>query len=212
MSYRELAEHLRSVGSKVANHHEKMEGIPLAKVAQSLQNAVIRFEKKLDDFLEGRGPGIRELEELLRSPQAKAHLPLPGLSIISQSLFGEKLKADKLTGAKKEFFERVKKEQVGEKAVTVLKDFFFQAAQMPPPGEDKVSLQNELLRLGSLSEEELAFEFSHRLKSPSVLKNLARANSLPIPRNSRKAELIETITHYARRAHSNIAHRKTERT
>jgi hypothetical protein len=210
MSYQELAGHLHSVGSKVANHHEKMEGIPLAKAAQSLQNAILRFEKKLDDFLEGRGPGIRELEELLKSPQAKAHLPLPGLNIISQSLLGEKLKADKLAAAKKEFFERVKKEGVGERGVTVLKDFFFKAAQMPPPGEDKVSLQNELLRLGSLSEEELEFEFSHRLKSPSILKGLARANSLPISRNPKKAELIETITHYARRAHANIAHRKAE--
>ncbi len=210
MSYKELAEHLRSVGSKVAEHHEKMEGIPLAKAAQSLQNSVLRFEKKLDDFLEGRGPGIRELEELLKSPQAKAHLPLPGLNIISQSLFGEKLKADKPAGAKKEFFERVKKEQAGEKAVAVLKDFFFKAAQMPPPGEDKVSLQNELLRLGSLPDEELKFEFSHRLKSLPILKGLARANSLPISRNSRKAELVEIITHYARRAHANIAHRATE--
>ena len=210
MSYQALGEHLRSVGSKVAAHHEKMEGIPLARAAQSLQNALFRFENKLDDFLEGQGPGIRELAELLKSPQAKAHLPLPGLNIVYQSLFGEKVRADKLAGAKKEFFERVKKEQSGEKAVRVLKDFFFQAAQMPPPGDDKVSLQNELLRLGSLSGEELEFEFSHRLKSPTILKNLARANSLPIPRSPKKAELVEIITHYARRAHENIAHRATE--
>lgn len=116
MSYKELAEHLPSLGGKVAEHHEKMEGIPLAKAAQGLQNSVLRFEKKLDDFLEGRGPGIRGLEEMLKSPQAKAHLPLPGLNIISQSLFGEKLKSDKPAEGKRELFERVKKEQAGEKA------------------------------------------------------------------------------------------------
>lgn len=207
MSYRELAEHLRLVGNKVANQHEKLEGIPLAKAAEGLEKAILRFEKRLDDFLGGRGPGIQELEELLKSPQAKAHLPLPGLNIISQNLFGEKLKADKLAAAKKELFERVKKEQAGEKSVQVLRDFFFKAAQMPPPPEDKVSLQNELLRLGGLSEEELKFEFSRRLKSLSILKNLAKANSLPISRNPKKDELIEVITHYARRAHANIAHR-----
>jgi hypothetical protein len=88
-----------------------------------------------------------------------------------------------------------------------LKDFFVQAAQIVPPPEDKVSLQNELLRLGSLPEEELKFEFSHRLKSLSILKNLAKANSLPISRSPKKADLIDVITHYARRAHANIAHR-----
>jgi hypothetical protein len=57
----------------------ELEGIPLAKAAESLEKAVLRFEKRLDDFLGGRGPGIQELEELLKSPQAKAHLALPGL-------------------------------------------------------------------------------------------------------------------------------------
>jgi hypothetical protein len=155
MSYKDLADHLQLLGSKVINHHEKLEGIPLAKAAESLEKAVLRFEKRLDDFLGGRGPGIQDLEELLKSPQAKAHLPLPGLNIISQEIFGGTLKADKVAAAKKEFFERVKKEQVGEKAVAVIKEFFFRAAQMPPPPEDKVSMQNELLRLGGLPDEEL---------------------------------------------------------
>jgi hypothetical protein len=88
-----------------------------------------------------------------------------------------------------------------------LKEFFLKAAQMPPPPEDKVSMQNELLRLGALPDEELQFEFSHRLKSVAVLKKLANANSLPISRNAKRGELIEKITHYARRANINIAHR-----
>jgi hypothetical protein len=207
MSYKELAEHLRSVGSKVVSHHEKLEGIPLAKAAESLEKAVLRFEKRLDDFLGARGPGIRELEEMLKSPQAKAHLSLPGLNIISQKIFGETLKSDKLAAAKKEFFERVKKEQRGEKAVAVIKEFFFKAAQMPPSPEDKVSMQNELLRLGSLPDEELQYEFSHRLKAVALLKKLANANSLPVSRNAKRGELVEKITHYARRAYANIAHR-----
>jgi hypothetical protein len=207
MSYKELAEHLQSLGSKVSYNQEKLEGIPLAKAAENLEKAVLRFGKKLDDFLGGRGPGIRDLEELLKSPQAKAHLPLPGLNIISQKIFGEIPKADKPAAAKKEFFERVKKEQVGEKAVAVIKEFFFKAAQMPPPPEDKVSMQNELLRLGGLPDEELQYEFSHRLKSVALLRKLASANSLPGSRNAKRAELVEKITHYARRAYANIAHR-----
>jgi hypothetical protein len=62
-----------------------------------------------------------------------------------------------------------------------------QAAEMPPPPEDKVSLQNELFRLGGLPDEELQYEFSHRLKSVALLKKLANANSLPVARSAKRA-------------------------
>lgn len=207
MSYQELADQLSALGKKVADHQQKLEGIPLAKAAESLAKAASRFGKKLDDFLGGRGPGIQELEELLKSPQARAHLPLPGLNLISKDLFSERLKAERLPAARKEFLEAVKREQVGDKAVAVLREFFFKAAQMPPPPADKEAMQQELLRLGGLSDDELKLEFSHRLKSVSILKKLANANSLPVSRSAKKPELIEVITHYARRAYTNIAHR-----
>jgi hypothetical protein len=207
MSYDELAKQLGILERKVAENHEKLEGIPLAKAAESLAKAALRFEKKLDDFLGGRGPGIQELEELLKSPQAKAHLPLPGLNLISKDLFGERLRSERLPAAKKEFMEKVKKEKAGERAVALLREFFFKAAQAPPPPPDKEAMQQELLRLGGLSEDEMNLEFSHRLKSIAVLKRLAQANSLPVSRSAKKAELIEVITHYARRAYANIAHR-----
>jgi hypothetical protein len=207
MSYDELAKQLGILEKKVAENHEKLEGILLAKAAESLAKAAFRFEKKLDDFLGGRGPGIQELEELLKSPQAKAHLPLPGLNLISKDLFGDRLRSERLPAAKKEFIEKIKKEQAGERAVALLREFFFKAAQTPPPPPDKEAMQQELLRLGGLSEDEMNLEFSHRLKSIAVLKRLAQANSLPVSRSAKKAELIEVITHYARRAYGNIAHR-----
>jgi hypothetical protein len=207
MSYQDLAGQLATIGKKVADHQHKLEGIPLAKAAESLVKAASKFENKLNDFLGGRGPGIQELEELLKSPQAKAHLPLPGLNLISKDLFNKRLKAERLPAAKKEFLELVKKAQVGEKAVALLREFFFKAAQAPPPPADKEALQRELLRLGGLSDDELNLEFSHRLKSVATLKRLAQANSLPVSRTAKKAELIEVITHYARRAYTNIAHR-----
>jgi hypothetical protein len=64
-----------------------------------------------------------------------------------------------------------------------------------------------ILRLGGLSEEELAFEFSDRLKSVGLLKALAKTNAIPFSKETSKEKLIELITHYARRAHSNIRHR-----
>ena len=194
MSYQELADQLSALGKKVADHQQKLEGIPLAKAAESVAKAASRFEKKLDDFLGGRGPGIQELEELLKSPQARAHLPLPGLNLISKDLFSERLKAERLPAARKEFLELVKKEQAGEKAVALLREFFFKAAQTPPPPSDKEAMQRELLRLGGLSDDELKLEFIHRLKSVAILRRLAQANSLPVSRSAKKGELLEVIT------------------
>jgi hypothetical protein len=207
MNYLELADLLNTVGRKTARHHEQLEGLPLAKAADNLVRAAEKYEKKLEDFLGGRGPGIQELEELLKSPQARGHLKLPALRLLFKELFQELPVADKLAEARKQFFERVKREQAGEKTLETLKRFFLQAAQRPAPAKDETSLQNEFLRLGSLSDEELEFEFSGRLKSIALLKALAKANAIPFSRETSKNRLIELITHYARRAHANVRHR-----
>jgi hypothetical protein len=207
MSYLDLANLLDRLAKTVADNHEKLEGVPLAKAADGLKKSATKFEITLKDSLSGSGSGIRELEQMLKSPQAKAHLPLAGLNIVCRSVLGNVLSADKLPAAKKEFIEKVKKEQAGVKAVTSLKEFFFKAAEMPPPPDDKVGLQNELLRLGGLSDDELKLEFTNRLKAVGVLKKIAQANSLPVSKGARKSDLIEVITHYARRANANIVHR-----
>lgn len=207
MNYLELADLLDTLARKTARHQQQLEGLPLAKVADTLVRSAERYEKKLEEFLGGRGPGIQELEELLKSPQARGHLKLPALKLLFKELFRELPSADKPAGARKELFERVKREQVGEKTLEILKRFFLQAAQRPAPAKDETSLQNEFLRLGSLSDEELEFEFSGRLKSIALLKTLAKANAIPFSRETPKNRLIELITHYARRAHANVRHR-----
>ena len=207
MNYLELSQVLLHLSQTTEKHHQELEGLTLAKIADSLAKTALRFQKKLDDFLGGRGPGIQELEELLVSPQARAHLKMPALNLIYKDLFGDKLTSDRPAAAKKEFFERVKKEQAGEKSVELLRLFFLKAAQRPALSKDEAALQDEFLRLGGLSDEELTFEFSDRWKSIGWLKALAKANAIPFSKDTSKERLIEQITHYARRAYGNIRHR-----
>jgi hypothetical protein len=207
MNYVELSLLLLRLSQETTRHHHELEGLPLARAAESLEKAALRYQKRLEDFVGGRGPGIRELEELLASPQARGHLKLPALNLLAMEIFGEKLNSEKMAGARREFFEKIKRERAGEKAVEVLRHFFLKAAQRPAPSKDEGALQNEFLRLGGLSDEELAFEFSDRLKSAALLKALARANAIPFSKETSKEKLIERITHYARRAHANIRHR-----
>jgi hypothetical protein len=207
MNYVELSLLLLRLSQETTQHHHELEGLTLARAAESLEKAALRYQKRLEDFVGGRGPGIRELEELLASPQAKGHLKPPALNLLSKEIFGEKITSEKMAAAKKEFFDRVKRERAGEKAVEILRRFFLKAAQRPAPSKDEAALQNEFLRLGGLADEELDFEFSDRLKSVGLIKALAKANAIPFSKETSKEKLIELITHYARRAHANIRHR-----
>jgi hypothetical protein len=207
MNYLELSQVLLRLSQTIEQHHQEIEGLALAKAADSLAKAALRFQKRMEDFLGGRGPGIQELEELLVSPQARTHLKLPALNLIYLDLFGDRLTSEKPAAAKKEFFERVKKERTGEKSVELLRSFFLKAAQRPALLKNEAALQDEFLRLGGLSDEELAFEFSDRLKSTGLLKAIAKANAIPFSKDASKEKLIEQIIHYARRAYGNIRHR-----
>jgi hypothetical protein len=207
MSYMDLANLLDRIAKTVAGNHARLEGKPLGKAADGLAKSATKFEIALTDFLSGSESALRELEQMLKSPQAKKYLPLPGLNIVSREVLGGALTAEKLPAAKKEFLARVKDEQLAEKAAASLKQFLFNAAEVPPPPDDKVALQNELLRLGGLSDDELKLESAHRLKAVGTLRKIAQANSLPVAKSATKGVLIEVITHYARRAHANIVHR-----
>jgi hypothetical protein len=207
MNYLELSQLLLRLSQTTEKHYHELEGLTLAKAADSLAKAALRFQKKLEDFLGGRGPGIQELEELLVSPQARAHLKLPALNLICKDLFGDKLTSEKPAAAKKELFDRVKKEQAGERSVELLRGFFLKAAQRPVLLKNETALQDEFLHLGGLSDEELSFEFSDRLKSMALLKAMAKANAIPFSKETSKEKLIQQITHYARRAYGNIRHR-----
>ncbi len=78
MSYKELAEHLRSLGSEVVDYHGHLEGISLAKAAESLEKAAMRFEKRLDDFLGGRVRALKNWKSCSSLPRPKPTCPWPG--------------------------------------------------------------------------------------------------------------------------------------
>jgi hypothetical protein len=203
MSYLDLANLLETLAKTLTDNHDKLDGAPLAKAASGLQKSAVKFEATLEDFLSGSDPLIRELEGILKTP-AKL-LPLDRLNLASRDVFGSILMAAKLPSARKEFLARAKKEQAAERALNSVKQLLMKSSEPLPT--DKVALQNELLRLGGLSDEELKWEFARRLNTIASLKSIAEANSLPVSKRATKGALIETITHYARRAHANVAHR-----
>lgn len=204
MSYSELSDRLRQLSATLRQQEGKLEGQALAKATGTFVKSLGLFEKKLNDFLDGQGPGIRELHDLLKAPQAKKHLTLPALKIIFRDLLSKPLREETPAKAKTTLLKEIKERQTGEKAVIYLKKFFLQAAAIAPVSEGKEDLQQEFLRLGSLGEEELNYELEHRFKTVGALKKLAKANAVAFTPKTTKARLIETMMHYAQRAHRNV--------
>jgi hypothetical protein len=204
MNYEDLASRLQETSARILSRRDLLEGAALARVATGLETALDRFDLRLRDFLAGHEPGLRELSELLVSPQARALLKVPGWAVLFRRLWGMAPAGRTQAVLRKEFLGRVTAGRCGEDALAAVRLFFVEAARPLPPGNDPASLRRELLRLGNLSDEELSLEFSHRLKSATVLRELARSNAIPVPPRASKEKLATVLTHYARRAAANI--------
>jgi hypothetical protein len=204
MSYLDLAQQLRQLSGKIDKNASRFEGATLAKAATSLTKSIATFEKKLDAFLGGAGPGIRELQELLKSPAATKHLKLPAISLLHRKLFGHSQSAETPAAAKKAFLLAAMGKEMGEETLSELREFLYRAAQIAPPAKDKESLQKEFLRLGGLPDDELIWELDSRFKNITLLKALAKANAVEVTKEVKRERLINSIIHYARRARANI--------
>jgi len=204
MTYGELSTRLEAVAANLHKHERTLEGQALSKATTTFAKALGSYEKKLADFLQGTAPGAREFEDLIKSPQAKKHLTLPALKVAFRQILGQALHEETAAKAKASLVKQVRAEGDFESAVVYLKEFFFRAASPLKVGEDKESLQAEFLRLGGLPDDELEFQLQHRFKTVGALKKLAKANAVNFTATTSKPKLIETIVHYARRAHQNV--------
>ena len=204
MSYSELSERLAALSLVVRENQENLEGKPLALAAMKLNASLASFEKKLHDFLEGHGPGMRELADLLKSPQARNHLKGPALKIVFRDLLDKALPEGTPAQAKAAFLKKIAKKEKGEEAVAYLRSFFAQAAAPASIPKDKDALQKEFLRLGTLDDTDLELEFAKRWKKIGDLKKLASANGIAFTPKTTKERLIGAVVHYARRATSNV--------
>ncbi|HEY8965297.1 MAG TPA: hypothetical protein VIM58_02565, partial [Candidatus Methylacidiphilales bacterium] len=120
MSYSELAERLASLSLVVRENQGRLEGKTLAAATSKLNAALKSFELKLHDFLEGSGPGIRELTDLLKSPQAKKHLTGPAWKVVFRELLEKSVPEGTPAQAKAAFLKKIAKKEKGEEAVAWL--------------------------------------------------------------------------------------------
>lgn len=205
MTYLELSQSLKQLAQLIEKHADKLEGPALSKKAGTFSKQLTRFEAAIKNAALGFGPGIRELEKIFSSPDKKL-LKVPEVNQLYQRVFGERAPSKgKATSASltKDFLARVREEEAGEKALQETQLFLAKLKVLKAPiPKDKELLQKEMLRLGALSDEDLATELDQRFKGIK-LKALANANGIKATKITRE-ELIREVAQRARRLHGHI--------
>jgi hypothetical protein len=203
MRYEDLGKETEQLGSVLQKHGSRLQGETIEKAATTFAKAVATFRKKLDVFLAGTGPGIQELQELFKSPQAKA-LKGTALSKLGRSILRRGLAGDTPAKQKADFLKGVKESGKGDEAVAEVRRFFRdQAAARPVPSSDE-ELRTELHRLGGLSDEDLTIELETRYSTLASLKKLAKANAIPTAKGVTAAALQRRVIEAARRMYTNV--------
>lgn len=203
MRYEDLGKDIEQLGLVLRNHGSRLQGETIEKAATIFAKAAVTFRQKLDGFLAGTAPGIQELQELLKSPQAKA-LKGTALSKLARSILRRGLAGSTPAKQKADFLKGVKESGKGAEAVAEVRRFFRdQAAARPVPSSDQ-ELRTELHRLGGLSDEDLAIELETRYGTLASLKKLAKPNAIPVVKGVTAAALQRRVIESARRMHTNV--------
>ncbi|GAB4240704.1 MAG: hypothetical protein OHK005_03100 [Candidatus Methylacidiphilales bacterium] len=205
MNHTELASRLQAVATQLERHGSKLEGVAFAKAFGTFAKALANFEKKLEATIRGRDPSIEALQNLLKTHPGVKLVKVPSWRKLLQSTFGIRAPEGTAASLRKEFLQRAKDSGEGERAFTALQAEIARLSQpLRPVPADKTKLQEEFLRLGGLSDEDLLIELSSRWGKISDLRKLAEANAISGYKTAKRPRLEADIMHYARRAYLNI--------
>ncbi len=202
MNYLDLANRLSQLGERLNKTAEKLEGEELGRSAAKLAAQLSRFEEQLENHLASRKSGELLLESLLRSPAAKKHLTIALLKLGLREICSKRLKADELSGAKREFIELIRGAGKQDQGVEFLKEAFAKAAHVESGGKDKALLQREFIHLGQLLEDEFTAEIGSR--TLTELRRVAVVNGVRFSDKTDRQRLAALIRRYAQRAAFNV--------
>ena len=204
MSYDNLADSLTRVGAQLKSRGQVLSGVGAAKLADSLGNALAKFEKALEAAIRQDSPDGRRLAELLT--RDAAFWDSAQLGILAKGL-GVKLSKAKSVSAetlRAKFVEATTDAGLLSEACeqVVLRR---KIAEKPAPVcTSEESLRAELRRLGALPEAEIQLEIECNFTDEQT-RALARAAGLKVTAKATKKKLLPDVVHYARRNYEHTA-------
>lgn len=196
----ELTARLRKLAALLDDKGAELEGKRWNAAVTAFGRTLVKFEGAAEDAARGLAPGLRELSKILESPDKKLFD-----EAVLKKLFKDVLddKPPKDVPAAKQraaFLTGVKDQGNAKKALTKVQDIIAELKapkEKPPKDADKLRL--ELHRLGTLDDDQRAYELAKRFSDKSDLKRLAEAAGLPIPKDAKKEAIAAAVLTAAKR-------------
>lgn len=196
----ELAARLRKLAALLDDKGGEFEGKRWNSAITSFARSLAKFEASADDAARGLSPGLRELSRLLESPDKKL-LDEDVMKKLFKDVLGERAPKDATAARLRTvFLAEVKGQDRAKKALANVQEILLELrAPKEKPSKDADKLRLELHRLGTLEEEQAAYELTKRFGDKADLKRLADAAGLPVPKDAKRKQLTAAILTAAKR-------------
>lgn len=196
----DIVARLRKLASLLDDKGAEIEGKRWNAAVAAFTKALTKFEGATEDGTRELAPGLRELSKLLESPDKKL-LDEDVMKKLFKDVLDERAPKDaNAVRIRAAFLAEVKKQDKAMKALVKAQDILADLKapkEKPPKDADKLRL--ELHRLGTLDDEQRAYELAKRFSDKTDLKRLADAAGLPVPKDAKRKQLTALLLIAAKR-------------
>ena len=201
----DLTARLRKLADLLEEKGPELEGRPWNTAVTGFGKALAKFESAAGDAAKGLAPGLRSLGKIFESPDKKL-LDEAVMKKLYKDALGAKAPQDVTAAKLRTLFLADAKRSGNAKTILKLVQEIIATCKAPQekPSKDAEKLRLELHRLGTLDEDQRAFELSRRFADKADLKRLAESAGLPVAKDAKKPALTAAILAAARRVASHV--------
>jgi hypothetical protein len=196
----EIAARLRKLAALLDDKGADIEGKRWNSAVTAFDKALVKFEGSAEDAARDLAPGLRELSKLFESPDKKLLDEDVMKKLFKDALGGRPPKDANAAKIRAAFLAEVKHQGNAKKALAKTLEIIADLKspkEKPPKDADKLRL--ELHRLGTLDDEQRAYELAKRFGDKADLKRLADAAGLPLPKDAKRGQITAALLTAAKR-------------
>ena len=196
----ELTARLRKLATLLEEKGADIEGKRWNTAVTAFGKALSKFEGAAEDAARDLAPGLRELTKIFESPDKKLLDEAVLKKLFKEVLDSRPPKESTVVKQRAAFLAEVKAQGHARKALAKVQDVIADLkAPKEKPSKDADKLRLELHRLGTLDDEQRAYELAKRFSDKADLKRLADAAGLPLAKDAKKEAITSAILVAAKR-------------
>lgn len=196
----DLTARLRKLAALLDEKGADIEGKMWNVAVTGFGKALARFEDSAEDAARNLAPGLRELTKIFESPDKKLLDDAVMKKLFKEVLDGRPPKDATAVKQRAAFLAEMKALGSAKKALAKVQDVIAELkAPKEKPSKDADKLRLELHRLGTLDDDQRAYELAKRFSDKADLKRLADAAGLPIAKDAKKEAIVSAVLTAAKR-------------